>query len=166
MIALGHIVGPHATRGELRMRPFNPASTAIHPGCTVVLRTGQAHDVRQVRTVRRHKDYLLLTLDGCDSMDAAYALKGREVCVERAHLPALGPGEIYHWELVGMAVLTTAGESLGTVAEVLPTPGNDICVVRSTAREYLIPLIADIVTEIDRAGRRLLIDPLPGLLDE
>jgi 16S rRNA processing protein RimM len=38
-------------------------------------------------------------------------------------------------------------------------------VVRDGANEHLIPLIADVVREIDVAGGRLIIDPIPGLLD-
>lgn len=165
LIALGHVLGPHATRGELRVRPFNPDSTTLRAGSTVVLRRGQACDERRVTAVRRHKHYLLVTLHGCDSMNAAEALKGHEVCVRDTELPEIGPDEIYHYELVGMAVVTTAGDVLGTVAEVMRTPSNDVCVVRAAEREHLIPLVDNIVTEIDRAGRRLVIDPLPGLLD-
>ncbi len=165
LIALGHVVGPHATRGELRVRPFNPDSTTLRPGCTVVLRQGQDCEERCITAIRRHKHYFLVTLHGCDSMNAAEALKGREVCVRETDLPDIGPDEVYHYELVGMAVGTTTGEELGTVAEVMGTPSNDICVVRAGEREYLIPLIASVVKQIDRAGRRLVIDPVPGLLD-
>jgi len=165
LIALGHVVGPHATRGELRVRPFNPDSTTLRPGSLVVLRHGQNCDERRVTAVRRHKHYLLVTLHGCDSMTAAEALKGHEVCVPDTELPEIGPDEIYHYELLGMTVVTTTGDALGTVAEVMRTPSNDICVVRAAEREHLIPLVESIVTEIDRVGRRLVIDPLPGLLD-
>jgi len=165
LIALGHVVGPHATRGELRVRPFNPDSTTLRAGSTVVLRQGQECDERRVTAVRRHKHYLLVTLHACDSMTAAEALTGHEVCVRHTELPAIGPDEIYHFELLGMTVVTAAGDTLGTVTEVMSTPSNDICVVRAAEREHLIPLVDTIVTQIDRAGRRLVVDPLPGLLD-
>ena len=165
LIALGHIAGPHATRGELRVRPFNPDSTTLQPGSTVVLRHGATSEERRVTAVRRHKHYLLVTLHGCDSMSAAEALKGHEVCVHEADLPDIGPDEIYHYELIGMTVITTTGAEVGIVAEVMGTPSNDICVVRAAEREHLIPLIDSVVKEIDRAGRRLIIDPLPGLLE-
>jgi 16S rRNA processing protein RimM len=165
LIALGYVVGPHATRGELRVRPFNPDSTTLQAGCTVVLRHGPDREERRVTAVRRHKHYLLVTLHGCDSMNAAEALKGRELCVHEADLPQIGPDEIYHYELVGMTVITAAGADVGTVVEVMATPGNDICVVRAGDREHLIPLVDSIVTQIDRQQRRLVIDPPLGLLD-
>jgi 16S rRNA processing protein RimM len=165
LILLGYVAGPHATRGELRIHQYNTESTTLHVGSTVVLRHGQECEERRVTAIRPHKHYLLVTLQDCDSMNAAEALKGREVCVREADLPSIGPDEIYHYALVGMAVVTTTGEDIGIVAEVMSTPSNDICVVRTAEREHLIPLIPSIVKQIDREQRRLVIDPLPGLLD-
>ena len=51
------------------------------------------------------------------------------------------------------------------VAETFATGLNDVWVVRGTGREYLIPVIADVVREIDRDARRIVIEPMPGLLD-
>lgn len=155
----------HATRGELRMLPFNPQSTTLCAGSTVLLRRDTDVQERRVDALRRHNRFLLLTLEGCDSMDAARELIGYEVCVREQDLPATGPDEVYHYQLIGMTVVTTAGEALGVVADVMSTPAHDVCVVRAGTREHLIPLIADVVKEVDRQQRRLVIDPLPGLLD-
>jgi 16S rRNA processing protein RimM len=165
LISLGRLVNPHATHGELRMLPFNPDSTTLGTGSTVVLRRGAEHQRRRVTAIRRHKRFLLLTLEGCTSMSAAEALVGYEVCVPETALPPSGPDEIYHYQLVGMAVVTTSGAEVGVVAEVLATAGNDVCVVRNGNTEHLIPLVANVVKEVSRDRRCLVIDPLPGLLD-
>jgi 16S rRNA processing protein RimM len=61
--------------------------------------------------------------------------------------------------------VTTSGAEIGVVKEVIPVGSNDVCVVHADGREHLIPLIADVVRKVDRADKRLVIDPLPGLLD-
>ncbi len=165
LIALGSVVTTHATRGEVRLRLFNPGSTSLAAGSRVVLRRGEERHVRSVRSVRRHGQSLLVDFAGCESMTAAAALIGFEVCVPAEDLPPAGAHEIYHHELLGMTVVTTAGVDLGTVTEVLAVSSNDICVVRDGTREYLIPLIADVVKQLDREQRRLVIEPLPGLLE-
>jgi len=165
LLPLGPLVNTHGIRGELRLLPYNPDSTTLRPGLHVVLRRADEEFPRQLTGVRRHKRFLLLTLDGCDSLDAAEALVGCELCVTLDDLPPLQAGEVYHYELVGMAVVTSAGDSLGTVTEVLTTPAHDVCVVRDGAAEHLIPLVANVVREIDRDGRRIVVEPLPGLLD-
>ena len=166
LIPLGRLVNVHATHGELRLLPFNPDSTTLHPGMVVVLRNDGAEQERCIRALRPHKRFILLTLDACTSMTDAEQLVGFEVCVRAADLPPPGPNEAYHYELVGMTVVTTSGSELGTIAEVLSMASNDVCIVRGGEREQLIPLIADVVKRIDRETLRMVIEPLPGLLDE
>ncbi|HTD26624.1 MAG TPA: ribosome maturation factor RimM, partial [Candidatus Elarobacter sp.] len=79
--------------------------------------------------------------------------------------PPPAEDEFYYHEVVGFRVETTGGESLGAVAETFPTGLNDVWVVRGGGREHLIPVVADVVRAIDRATRRIVIEPLPGLLD-
>ncbi|MFN8626573.1 MAG: ribosome maturation factor RimM [Candidatus Binatia bacterium] len=165
LIPLGKIVSTHAIRGELRVRLYNPASTTLRRGGRVLLRYGPASREWVVTGVRPHRNLLLLTLEGCDSLTAAATLIGCEICVSAAELPPAAADEIYHHELLGMTVVTNRGAEIGVVAEMMTTASSDICVVRAGGREYLIPLIAHIVTAVDRAGRRIVIDPLPGLLD-
>ncbi len=165
LIVLGQLINTHAIHGELRLRLFNPSSTTLAAGSRVLLRRGDQLLERTVRAVRPHGHWQLLTLEGCDSMTAAEALIGYEVCVRPQDLPPAGAGEIYHYELIGMAVMTTGGTEIGTVTEVMAVSSNDICVVRSGTREYLVPLIADVVRQLDRDGRRIVIEPLPGLLE-
>lgn len=98
-------------------------------------------------------------------MTAAEALIGYEVCVCEEALPPAAHGEIYHYQLIGMTVVTTGGEPIGIIEEMMTTASTDICVVRAGGREHLIPMIADVVKAVDREGRRIVIDPLPGLLD-
>jgi 16S rRNA processing protein RimM len=165
LIALGKVVNAHAIHGELRLRLFNPASTVLAPGSMIVLRRGNEQQQRRIVSVRPNKRVLLLRLEGCESMTAAEALIGFEVCVPAGDLPATAPDEVYHYQLLGMTVVTTTGHEVGVVADVFATGGNDVCVVRAAAKEHLIPLIADVVKQVDREHLRLVIDPLPGLLE-
>ena len=52
-----------------------------------------------------------------------------------------------------------------TVRETFSTGVNDVWVVEGGERERLIPVIADVVRAIDRPARRIVIEPIPGLLD-
>jgi len=62
-------------------------------------------------------------------------------------------------------VETVEWRSLGVVEIIITTGSNDVCVVHGDDGEHLIPLIADVVRDIDLASGRLVIDPIPGLLD-
>jgi len=81
-------------------------------------------------------------------------------------LPAPGENEFYYYEMVGFRVRTTEGEELGTIRETFPTGSNDVWVVVDESREYLIPVIQDVVRTIDRPVRTVTIEPMKGLLDQ
>ena len=119
-----------------------------------------------MRSVAPHgRGRLLVSLDAVDDRDAAEALVGARLIVRAGDLPPPAEGEFYYHELAGFRVETTAGEALGTIAETFPTGVNDVWVVRGGAREYLIPVIADVVRAIDRDEGRIVVEPIPGLLD-
>jgi 16S rRNA processing protein RimM len=165
-VVLGKIVNTHGIRGELRLLPFNPDTEAIQPGVEIDLRRGGATRQATVRTTRPHKNFILVTLEGVDSMNAAEELCGFEVEIDADRLPAPDDGEAYHFQLIGLAVVTTGGESVGVVDEVFTTAANDVCVVRRERGEVLIPYVPEIVREIDLEARRMVIEPIPGLLDD
>ena len=165
-VAVGEIVGAHALRGLVRLRAYQPPAPSLVPGRTVLLDDG--HGQREVRVLSagpHGRGLVLLALDGVSDRTAAESLVGTRVLVRAADLPATDEGEFYHHELHGFAMVTTDGRALGTIAETFSTGLNDVWVVRDGAREHLIPIIADVVREIDRDRRRVVIEPMPGLLD-
>lgn len=166
LVFLGRIVKPHGLRGELRFLPYNPDSDTLEPGAPVWLQ--QAGQVREARivTLRPHGQLRLLTLDGVDSAEAAESLRGAEIGVAADSLPVLEPGQVYHHDLPGLRVETIDGTPVGTVRQVLPMPGPDLCVVDGRdGKEHLIPLVEAIVRSIDLAAGVLRIDPPAGLLE-
>jgi len=166
MVELGKIVNTHGIRGELRMLPYNPLTEAIVAGVEIGLRRGDRRQTVRVRATRPHKNFLLLTLDGVHSMSAAEELLGSEVELPADSLPPPDEGEVYHFQLIGLEVVTTAGERVGVVEEMFATAANDVCVVRHAGREFLIPYIDQIIRQVDLEAGKLIIEPMPGLLDE
>jgi len=91
--------------------------------------------------------------------------RGAALAVPREMAAALPEGRYYIFDILGLTVETEAGEVLGTVDEVIRTPGNDVFVVRG-ARELLVPAISSVVLRIEPAQHRMVIRPMPGMLEE
>jgi len=164
-VAVAELGAPHGLRGQLRLWPYQGDAPSLESGLRVLLERDGAWLEATIVAVAPHGRGMLLTLDGISDRDAAAALTGMRVLVREADLPALDEGEFYPYELDGFAVVTTDGRALGTIAETFPTGLNDVWVVRGEGREHLIPIIADVVREIDRDARRVVIEPMAGLLD-
>jgi 16S rRNA processing protein RimM len=165
-VAVGQIVGAHSLRGLVRLHPYQLPSPSLVPDRRILLeRGGIRRDARLLSVAPHARGLLLIGLDGVTDRTAAEALAGTIVLVRQSDLPVLAADEFYHHEVVGFAVDTVAGESLGTITETLSTGLNDVWIVRDGEHEHLIPVIADVVRSIDREARRIVIAPMPGLLD-
>ncbi len=107
----------------------------------------------------------MLKLAGVDDMDAAEALRGREICLPREELRPLAKDEYFHHDLIGLAVVGPGGEPLGTVDWIMETGARPNLVVQGPRGELLIPFSPDAVGEIDLGAGKLHLLPLPGLLE-
>ena len=156
---MGNIFTSYCIKGELKLNPegFTPEFVAAFDTLYV-----NGEPVR-VKSRRVHKSTLLLTLPGVEDMDAALALKGREVSIRRedARLPA---GEYFDAELEGLTVLDDAtGAELGKLHRVLHYPAHKVYEVRG-AREYLIPAVPGVfIASVDVDGGTLRVHNMKGL---
>jgi 16S rRNA processing protein RimM len=174
LVALGEIVGTHGVRGLLRFHPYGPAANLPPTGQTVYLTARPApgddldpSDARPIRleTARLHGNVVLLSIADVASIETATPLVGHALAVYDHDLPTPAPGEFYVYQLEGLDVITSTGEHLGTIDRSFSTGASEVLVVHDGTREYLIPMIADVVRAIDVPGGRIVINPIPGLLD-
>ena len=77
----------------------------------------------------------------------------------------LEEGEYWERDVVGSEVLTGDGTKVGTVIEVIPGPAQDLLEIDTGRGTRLVPFVSDIVTSVDTATRRVVIDPPEGLLE-
>jgi 16S rRNA processing protein RimM len=96
----------------------------------------------------------------------AEAYRDADLQVRLEDAAPLPEGVYYHWQILGLQVVTEQGESLGELVEILETGANDVYVVRDAeGRERLLPAIRSVVAQVDEQAGRLVVRPLPGLLD-
>jgi 16S rRNA processing protein RimM len=167
LLKLGHITGLHGLAGAVRLKLDNPESSALATIDRVYIAAGDdtpcVYQIREARPLNHSA--VRLALEGVTDPSAAEALKGAAVLIEVASLPPAEADEFYYYEAIGCIVRTTDGRALGTIEEVFATGANDVWVVRDGVTEVLVPVIADVVKSMDFAGRSVVIEAVPGLLD-
>ena len=162
-LLIGRIRAAHGVRGELAVEPMTDFPHRFAELESVYL--GADRREFRVSAARTHSR-IFLTLDGVTSRETAQTLRGREIWIPRDEAMELPEGEYYALELIGLSVETVAGEPLGVVADLISTGANDVYVVRSGGRELLVPAIQDVVKEIDISAGRMVVELMPGLIDE
>ena len=161
-IAVGRIVGAFGVRGQLKVIPTGRSPERFRQ--LERLYVGETHDHYEIEHCQVRRTEVLLKLKGIDTREAAIAQRYVYVYVPESEALALPPGEYFVHQIVGLQVLTTAGEDLGTVEEVLSTGANDVYVVPGPRGEVLIPALKTVIRTIDLATGQLIVELPPGLL--
>ena len=164
-VPLGKIVATHGIEGWLKLNPYNPKSPTLFSTQEIFLEKSGIRSPQRLQAIKTHKKQLLVRLEGEEGINAAKKWIGSTVFVAEARLPALAPGEYYYYQAVGLEVFDTQGTRLGTITRLWSTPGGDLYVVQGEAKEYLIPVVKEIIEKVDLAAGRMIINPPAGLLD-
>ena len=156
-LQIGRVARAHGVRGFVRV---NGGAAAL--GLDAVTIGGA---LRTIESAQPAPGGVLLKLVGVDDRDQAEALRGEPVWADRALLPPPAADELYVADLIGLPVFDAAGRELGRVASTFDSGAHEILVVKNGAREFLLPLIAPIVTGVDLERGRIDCDPPEGLIE-
>jgi len=146
----GEIVGTHGIHGELRIQPWCDSPATLTTVGTLYFDEGK----KAVKvTCRAHKNIVIAVMEGVDSVQAADALRGRLLWLNRDDLK-LDDGQYFVQDLIGLRVIdSVSGEEYGTLSDISATGANDVYHIRTaaggTAAERLIPAVPDVIAETD-----------------
>jgi 16S rRNA processing protein RimM len=170
---IGTIGRAHGLRGQVKVVLDNAESEALMhircfwtgaPGAQSPAGELKKWQVREARGLTN--GHYLVTLDGVPDRTAAEALLLQEVYADRDHLPELSDDEVYQADLVGCRVVQAGGVAVGTVRAIDKMNGNFLLVVERQGRDdALIPLVPQMITNVDLGAGTVEIDPPEGLLD-
>ena len=171
LLVVGRIARAHGVRGRVLLQPYNDASEGLERASALWLQQRASPQAVPSGTPRRyevgHAERVnlgyLVTLRGVDGKDAADALRGSEVLVDREELPKLDADELYAVDLVGMKVCDGSGVERGEIVGLEAAGPNDLLQVRDAAGISLVPM--GLVRAIDSEGKRVTIDAPEGLFD-
>lgn len=145
----------------MKVTPLTANPDRFTEGAVVILKDTRV----RIIDIETPLGFPCVLFDGHEGRTAAEALRGALIEIAESDLPPLPEGEYYTHDLVGMAVVTTAGEPVGVLEQVLVTGANDVYLVRLPDRkDVLIPALGHIVIEVDVPGKRMVIEPVKGLL--
>lgn len=165
-VVVGRIGRPHGIRGEVTVETrTDEPDERFAPGAVLSVDAPVSELV--VDRAHWHSGRLLVSFRGSVDRNDAEALRGLLLHVERdaAEVPD-DPEEYYDSSLMGCTVELVDGSGVGTVAEVVHLPSQDLLSVRTPDdRDVLVPFVAAMVPVVDLPARRIVIDPPPGLLD-
>ena len=168
LISIGELIKPHGIKGELKILFFNEESKSLKNGQIVFLKDSNDQKAnfykykieRVVYSIKNRIKFFEI-----DSIDSADKLRGFSVSILRGDFPELKDDEYYLNDLIGYHLIDSSNKNYGIVNDVLAFPANNVLSVTLENKEYLIPLIDDVIVEINQDNKKIIIDPIEGLFN-
>ena len=153
----GQIVNTHGVRGEVRIQPWADEAAFL----TRFRRFYIDGAPVKVRSCRVHKQMCVAALEGVEDVNAAMALKGKVLFIDRedARLPA---GTVFLQDIIGARCVDETGRELGTVEDILSEPAASVLVVQGE-REILIPDVPAFVLRKDADAGLVTVRLIDGM---
>lgn len=157
-LLLGTIVKPQGVRGEVKLRHETDDPARFTDLTTVYFKKGEQYLPMAVTDARVSGNDAFLTLEGVNDRDAAEALRGQAVYIDRAHARELGEGEVFIADMLGMRAVDTEGREVGTLTDVLQNGATDVLVFHTPRGSMMAPFLKRLVVELDAAAGRMVLD--------
>lgn len=156
-IEAGRIVNTHGVAGEVKIEVWldSPQFLKSFKRCFI--------DRREVKllSARVHKGFLIVKLEGVEDVNAAMALKGRTVFIDRADA-RLPKGAFFLQDIIGASVVDESGSEIGKLVDVMETPASNVYVVKGE-REHLIPAVPEFVLSTDADNGIITVHLIEGM---
>jgi 16S rRNA processing protein RimM len=156
-VELGRLGAPQGLHGWMRIQSFASPPEALFDYPEWRVRGGGAPTLRRAAESRVQGRAWLVRLEGIESRDAAQALTGAVVEIERSQLPKLGEHEYYQGDLIGCRVSNLEGVELGTVTHFVEAPAHPVMALAGT-RQRLVPATREHLRSVDLAAKTIMVD--------
>ena len=169
-VVVGRLRKPHGLKGDTTLFPLTAEpERLLAPGAEVWLVGLDGEVVAGPVTIERSRSYhreWLIKFAGADGREALEPWRGLFLAVPAERITPPAGDEVYLHELTGFSVRLPDGTPLGLVSSLYEMPSGLMIEVQGPKREFLLPYKKEFVREVDREGRRLVVTPPDGLLEE
>lgn len=167
---VGRIVNTHGVRGEVRIlstTDFEEQRFVVGNKLAAFKKNDKKPTWVTIESVRRHKNFILLTFEGMNNINLVEPFKEGMLKVTKDQMEEdmLEENEYFYHDIIGCSVVSEEGETIGEVKDILQTGANDVWVVKGTkGKEHYIPYIEDVVKDINIDEKIITIHVMEGLL--
>lgn len=163
-LSIGRIINTHGVRGEMKMDVWCDGTDTLKKVSTVFT-DEQGKNALNITGKRVHGNFLLITVEGIDTLDAAIHFKGKELYARREDIPK-SADSFFIADLIGLCVYDAKNnELIGKVSDVFNRGASDILEIKKLdSKESLVPMVKEFMAKIDPENG-IYINVTEGLLD-
>lgn len=161
-LEIGKITGTRGLKGELRVESWCD-SPDILAGLKKIYVNGK---VLNILSARVQKSMVIMAIEGISNIDEAEKLRNTIINIDRNDLK-LEKGQYFIQDLIGLKVIDADNDNLyGKITDVFKTGANDVYQVTDGNKNYLVPVIQDVVLDVNIAEGYVKIRPIKGIFED
>jgi 16S rRNA processing protein RimM len=166
LIAIAKITKPRGLRGEVTANILTdfPERFDNLERVFAISETGETSEI-ELEKFWFQNQRVILKFVGIDTIEEAETLRNIEICVPESEAVELEEGEFFDWELEDCEVFKIDGEKIGKVKEIFRAGENINLVVEDGEKDFMIPFVEAICTEVDIENKLIRVDVPEGLLE-
>lgn len=164
-IKVGYVSRVHGIKGAVVIHPLTDDPDRFSVGRTLAT-DNRVHPALTILSCQPYKDDFLVTLEAIADRNTAESLRGTSLLIDSSERRDLEGDEFWPDQLIGLIVVDLDGVELGRVEDVIEGGAQDRLQILGEAGRFEIPFVEAIVTDVDVAGGRLVVDPPDGLVGD
>ena len=164
-LEIGIITRFQGNKGEVRIKATTDIPERFLDLDFVYLKRGKELKELEIEYIRFHKQFVIIKFFAVNSIDEAEKLKNYQVLIDKSEKYLLPEDNFYVSDLIDCEVYLESGRYLGTLIDVVDTSGTDIFLVQGQDKKYMLPASREMILEIDLENKKIIVDPIPGILD-
>ena len=163
---LGTVVAKYSFKGEVLIK-LDTDDPKAYLSLQSFLLDDKAHLIPCFTTkVQLHKSQLLrVSIEGVKSENQADLMIGKSVYLPLDQLPKLKDDQFYFHEIIGFEVIDSLLGTVGTITGVNDATSQVLLEVKHNNRQVLIPLVDELIKQLDKQKKQLYLSIPEGLLD-
>lgn len=162
-LEVGKIINTHGLRGDVKVMPWTDTPEDFEDIPVVYIKRKTENEKLTVSKIKYQKNNLIIKFNEINDINDAEKYKGLILLADREDLWELEDGVYYIADLIGLDVYDESGK-IGVIEDVLNTGANDIYdVKREGKKNLLLPVIDEVVKEIDLENGRVTVHVMEGL---
>ena len=158
------IVGAHGIKGAVRARYVTDTPGYYLKEKVLFLEKAGSLSALNIIRINQSKNCWNILFEEINSRNDAEVLKGCRLLLPDNQLKPLQSNEIFVHHIIGCRVEDQKGRFLGKITDFLETGANNVYEVSNGSSAFLVPAVPHVVLELNVKTKKMIIDPLPGLI--
>ena len=158
------IVGAHGIKGAVRAKYVTDAPDYYLREEVLFLEKDRNLSALNIIRINKSKNCWIILFEEINCRNDAEVLKGCRLLLPDDQLKPLESNEIFVHQIIGCLVEDQKGRILGKITDFLETGANNVYEVSNGSSTFLVPDVPHVVLELNVETKKMVIDPLPGLI--